>query len=760
VSDANSGNGLDGWFVPGQGPGEGAGPAAAPSPDAQPTQQIPAVPPQDAPPAFWTQQAPPHQQHQPQPQQPQYQPHQPQPQPHQQQHPRGQAAFDQAQAPYGHAQQPQAAPYPQSAGQGPFGGDQPPFSAPKQPFGPGMGLPDDTAGAPGWEREQERPKPRRTKLAVATGIGVAGIIGLATLLVMNQTGTAATAHTSAAATSPKPKPTPSGYQPTAKTAAAAALETAGVFLTAWQDGNFSKAAAYTDDPADAQSTLSAYRTGLNLRGLRLTPQGTATAAGVVTFAVSASVTSTGVTSADGTVTSTSSSASSTSSAASSATDGGSGSSTAPAATATSASGTWTYSSQLTAYKKNGGWWIKWDPALVAPKMTSSEHPVALALAPGAGRVTDASGGNLSSSSQTALQNIATLVKKNTKTSEGTAGLEIVLENSSGKLVSGSSDQLSKPVSTAVVKTTIDPSLQTLANTAVTQFPRSSMVVLRPSTGAILAVANSSDAKDTALTGTLAPGSSMKVITTTGLLVDGLLPQGISTHVGCPLVETVQGVKIHNSTSSPNSLSGTEDFEPPTTPFSTDFAQSCNNAFTQWWQQMAGGKLASAASTYYGLNQPWDIGLGTKGTYFSMPSHQSGSELAEELYGQGLIEANPLSMASVAATVDTGQFHQPYLVSGLSDKVSATPLPSSVRSQLYTVMREVVTSGTAASVGFGSGVYGKTGTAEADANKDHNPNGWMIVFDPSKDLAVAAVVVDSNFGASTAGPETNYVLQHS
>jgi cell division protein FtsI/penicillin-binding protein 2 len=240
----------------------------------------------------------------------------------------------------------------------------------------------------------------------------------------------------------------------------------------------------------------------------------------------------------------------------------------------------------------------------------------------------------------------------------------------------------------------------------------------------------------------------------------MLPQGINTQVGCPLVEDVQGVKIHNSTSSANSSAGTEDFEPNNTPFSTDFAQSCNNAFTQWWQQMAGGKLANAASTYYGLNQSWDIGLGSQGSYFSMPSHQSGSELAEELYGQGEIQANPLSMASVAATVDTGSFHQPYLVSGLTDMASATPLPSSVKSQLWTVMREVVTSGTADAVGFGSGVYGKTGTAEADANKDHYPNGWMIVFDPSKDLAIAAVVVDSNFGAKTAGPEVNYVLQHS
>ena len=601
-------------------------------------------------------------------------------------------------------------------------------------------------GPEGWYIPDPEPAgkfPRaRRKLFVASGIGVVGVIGLATVLVLSQTGASAAGRNSSASGSGAkavvtPKPTPSGFQPTATTPAGAAQQTAEAFLAAWQSGNFKLAASYTDDSTDAQGVLTSYGTGLNLSGLRLAAQ-SATAAGLVGFSVSASVNTSG-----------SSSASSTSTA-----------SAAPTSSATSASGTWAYTSHLTAYKKNGGWWVKWDPTLVAPNLSATVHPVAVAVKPGAAKVTDASGADLSASSQVALQNVAAVIKANAKVSQGTAGLDIVYEDASGNVVSGSMDELSQPVDTAVVATTIDPAMETVATAAVAELPRSAMVVLRPSTGAILAVANSAGDDDIALTGTLAPGSSMKVVTTTGLLVSGLLPEGINTPVGCPLVEDVQGIKIHNSTTSANSSSGTEDFESNSTPFSTDFAESCNNAFTQWWQQMAGGKLASAASTYYGLNESWDIGLGSKGTYFSMPSDQSGSELAEELYGQGQIEANPLSMASIAATVDTGTFHQPYLVNGLTDKTTATPLPSSVQSQLYSVMREVITSGTAEAVGFGSGVYGKTGTAEADANKDNNPNGWMIVFDPSKDLAIGCVVVDSNFGASTAGPEVKYVLDHS
>ena len=710
-------------------------PSAYPQPgaDAEPTQNIPPTPPSSSP---WT--AEPAQQ----PAQHPYQQQQQQPQvPQQVQQPYEQTY----QQPYPQQQQQQQPQIPRPANYWGAAGAAPNGPQAQQQYQ--YEHPEPESAAPPFDTPRSGSDRRRPRLIWAGGIGGAVVVAVAAVLLFTQSSGAATgAHAAGSSAATKPTPTPSGYQPNAGTPAAKAAQTAGVFLNAWQGGDFQLAASYTDDPSDAQSTLSSFHTGLGLNGLQVTA-GTATAAGVVDFTVKATVTTTGTVDADTSSGSTPSPAAS------------GGSATGTGSSATAASGTWTYTSHLTAYQKDGGWWVKWDPSLVAPGMTASLHPVALAVRPTVASVTDASGGSLSASSQPALQNIAALIKQNTTNHQGTAGLEIALENSSGAIAAGSTDTLSDATSSGSVATTIDPTLESLATTAVGKLPRSSMVILRPSTGAILAVANSAGDADYALTGTLAPGSSFKVVTTTSLLVNGMLPQGINSQVGCPLLEDVQGVKIHNSTDSPNSLSGTEDFEPNNTPFSTDFAQSCNNAFTQWWTKMDGGKLANAASTYYGLNQPWDLGLGSKGTYFSMPSDQSGSELAEELYGQGLIEANPLSMASIAATVDTGDFHQPYLVAGVTDKATATPLPSSVQSQLYTVMREVITSGTAVSVGFGAGIYGKTGTAEAAANKDNNPNGWMIVFDPAQDIAIGCVVIDSNFGASTAGPETNYVLQH-
>jgi cell division protein FtsI/penicillin-binding protein 2 len=114
------------------------------------------------------------------------------------------------------------------------------------------------------------------------------------------------------------------------------------------------------------------------------------------------------------------------------------------------------------------------------------------------------------------------------------------------------------------------------------------------------------------------------------------------------------------------------------------------------------------------------------------------------------------MASVAATVSAGQFHQPILVPG-TKQVTATPLSASTDEQLKTMMRAVVTSGTAAGIGLGPNVYAKTGTA--DIQGQEQPNSWLIAFDPTQDIAVACLVLNSGYGASVAGPEVVSFLGH-
>jgi cell division protein FtsI/penicillin-binding protein 2 len=208
---------------------------------------------------------------------------------------------------------------------------------------------------------------------------------------------------------------------------------------------------------------------------------------------------------------------------------------------------------------------------------------------------------------------------------------------------------------------------------------------------------------------------------------------------------VQGISYHNDKG---------ESEPASTPLSYDFAQSCNNAFSQWWQKENNGRLASVAKEYFGLDEPWDIGLGTPASYYNQPASASGSQLAENMFGQGNVTASPLAMASVAATVADGTFKQPILLPGAS-QAAAVPLPASVDSQLKTMMRDVVTEGTAAGLGFGPTVYAKTGTADVD--NQGQPNSWFVAFDPVQDIAVACLVLSAGYGAQFAAPEVQHFL---
>jgi cell division protein FtsI/penicillin-binding protein 2 len=272
---------------------------------------------------------------------------------------------------------------------------------------------------------------------------------------------------------------------------------------------------------------------------------------------------------------------------------------------------------------------------------------------------------------------------------------------------------------------------------------SAMVAIQPSTGKILAIANNAGYNDFALTAQVAPGSSMKIITSTALINAGLVTA--DSPVACPPAYKVQGITYHNDQG---------ESEPASTPFSYDFAQSCNNAFTQWWPHMY-GKLASTAKDYYGLNQKWDIGIANlSASYFNAPPTASGSELAQEDFGEGQLTASPIAMASVAATVDAGVFKQPILVPGVK-QVTASPLPANTDAQLKQMMRDVVTEGTAAAIGFGPDVYAKTGTA--DIQGQEQPNSWLVAFDPAQDIAVGTLVVNAGYGAQFAGPETKAFL---
>jgi hypothetical protein len=506
-----------------------------------------------------------------------------------------------------------------------------------------------------------------------------------------------------------------GMIPTGSTPQQDGQQIAAAFLQAWRSDQLTKAANLTDHPAAASAALATYAKDLHLGKLTATPASVADAKGSTTalpretvkFSVTASV--------------------------------------AAAAGAKALRGRWTYHSTLVAYQKANSsiWFISWQPDVVAPNLTAKTRIVAVQVPPTVTMVTDTSGQNITSYGDAGLTNAAHLLMKAAPIGQGSPGLDVEIQTTAGKPVPNMQAPIVSPENIPSLATTISSSAEAAARTAVAMHKNSSMVVIQPSTGKILAIANNDGYNDFALTAAVAPGSSMKVITAAALFNAGVLtPQSA---VACPAAYTVQGITYHNDQG---------ESEPAGTPFMTDFAQSCNNAFATQWEHLTGA-LASTAKKYFGLNQKWDIGLtGVSASYFNAPTSASGSELAQEAFGDGALTASPIAMASVAATVATDSFEQPYLVQG-AKRVTATPLPATTDSELKQVMRAVVTSGTAAGLGFGPNVYAKTGTA--DVVGQGQPNSWMVAFDPQADIAVGTLVVNAGYGAQFAGPEVKAFL---
>jgi len=507
-----------------------------------------------------------------------------------------------------------------------------------------------------------------------------------------------------------------GYLPTGSSPGQDAQQTARAFLRAWDTGHLQQAANYTDHPAAAKAALTAFQTYLHLKKLTSAP-GPATAISSssaaprekVTYAASASV--------------------------------------AAANGAATVSGTWRYHASLVTYqaKQSQYWYVAWAPDDLAPNLNASTRLAAVSVPPRVTSVTDAGGSNsLSGFGDAGLNNIAADLETGAPPGYGSPGLAVEIQTSKGRPLANTQAIVVAPRNVSGLATTIDATAEQAAQSAVRMHKRSSMVVIRPSTGKILAIANNAGFNDFALTAAVAPGSTMKTITSTALFNEGVLTP--SSQVACPKAFTIQGITYHNDKG---------ETEPPSTPFITDFAQSCNNAFSTQWSHLTNGGLAQTARKYYGLDRKWDIGIGSlSASYFNAPASASGSELAQEAFGQGQLTASPLAMASVAATIDSGSFRQPYLVAGVP-LVHAKPLPATTDTWMKQMMRAVVTSGTAAGVGFGPDVYAKTGTADI---KGHGqPNSWLIAFDPSKDVAVACLVLNAGYGAQVAGPEVRAFL---
>lgn len=588
------------------------------------------------------------------------------------------------------------------------GGPQAPQYQPRQPHSyptpPGQAPILPVRGRPGYDDEFDeydyddtpggaRTGRRRGRRGLLVGSGVAVVVAVIAALVL-------TGNITVPGLSAKPVPTV-GFSPSGSDAGSDTTQTGTAFLTDWQNGNLKAAANITDDPAAALSALTAYKNDLKISSLSLMP-GTSSAKGWMTFSVTAQV---------GT----------------------------PASPWSYNSGLATYSKDIDGYTR---WFVQWQPSVLFTSLKAGQKLGIGQIPATAGKVVDSHGTEITGANAPSLNGIVGALKKAAPTADGTPGQKVQIENADGSVAS-SVAKVSDPVNTSVVKTTLDLNVQAAAQSAVNQAPNSSMVVIQPSTGNILAVANNPpNGLDVAMVGKYAPGSTFKTITTTMVLNKGIITD-LNQTWDCPAQLQADGITLHNSEQEAGVGKS----------FLWDFAQSCNNAFSRFVSSNGVSKsvLAGTAHDYYGFDQKWDVGLGQPTVYGHVPTTSSNS-LAEELVGQDQITASPLVMASVAATIANGSFKQPIMVPGTS-QLSLTPLPGTTDQNLKTLMHEAVASGTLAGVLTQPGDYGKTGTAEVQGKA---ANSWTIAV--HGDFAVAALAVGGNFGASTAGPECNTLLK--
>ena len=214
-------------------------------------------------------------------------------------------------------------------------------------------------------------------------------------------------------------------------------------------------------------------------------------------------------------------------------------------------------------------------------------------------------------------------------SVGRSGLELAFDNrlrgtAGGRLLAG--DRVlaaALPVAGATIRTTISPTVQRAAVSALAgQY--GGIVVLRPSSGQILAVAG------IGLGGLQPPGSTFKMVTTTGVLAAKLA----TPHTVFPYATfaTLDGVKLNNANGE--ECGGSLELA---------FAVSCNSVFTPLGVKLGAARLVATAERF-GFNHPPRIPGVSESTLPPASEIQGELAVGSTAIGQGQVLATPLEMA--------------------------------------------------------------------------------------------------------------------
>jgi cell division protein FtsI/penicillin-binding protein 2 len=354
---------------------------------------------------------------------------------------------------------------------------------------------------------------------------------------------------------------------------------------------------------------------------------------------------------------------------------------------------------------------------------------------------------------------------------GVSGLERIFDERllgtpGGELVAGTRVlKRSTPRQAPAVRTTISLPVEQAAVTALG--PRlGGVVALKPRTGEVLAFAG------IAFSGLQPPGSTFKMITTTGALEAGITNPQKTYPVEQKAV--LEGVDLENANGE--YCGGT---------LVASFAKSCNSVFAPLGVQLGAKRLVATAERY-GFNAPPDIAGAAESTIPA--AGEIGDDLAvgSSAIGQGRVQATALQMATVAAAIGL-RGRRPHLTldydaahGRAANMERATS--AKVARTMERLMLAVVRGGTGTRAAIpGVLVAGKTGTAElrttkkcvpdpehpetcppADqANDPTDTDAWFAAYAPAgkgrPHVAVGVLLVASGAGGDTAAPAAQSVL---
>lgn len=330
---------------------------------------------------------------------------------------------------------------------------------------------------------------------------------------------------------------------------------------------------------------------------------------------------------------------------------------------------------------------------------------------------------------------------------GTVGQAVVIARTApDEVVEDIEVERIEPVDGTDLATTLDADAQRAAEQALgAESKPAALVAVRVSDGEVLAVANTEGTEpnpvNVALTGSVPPGSTFKMVSGYALLDSGEVE--LDTPVACPAELTVEGFEIGNAFSG----------DQGDIPFREAVAISCNTAFAGLAPQLGDDGLATAGAAL-GVGGDWE--LGTETFTGSVPTGGSELDRAAAAFGQGGTQVSPAAMAVATAAVARGGWLPPALVVDPErTALEPQPLTEATIADLQAAMREVVTSGTGSALNGipGGDVYGKTGTAEAGEGVEH---AWFVGW--QGDVALAVFIEDGGSGSGTAVPLADEFLR--